>query len=187
MSRVFEREAPPACASPPERSGVEAELGALCQSCGLCCDGSLFGRVPLGPDEAPPARKSRLRVLSSGNAFEQPCSAMSTRDGQCACAIYAERPRACQAFTCRLYDRQRRDGGPLEARLESVRRVRALLALLEATPEEDARRGAVAELTRRIDEDFARAGAPSPGPSPRTPVPWLKEEGQAARTGGPPT
>lgn len=137
--------------------GVESELAALCQSCGLCCDGSLFGRVPLGPDEVAPARASRLPVLSSGHAFEQPCSAMSTRDGQCSCAIYAERPRACQAFTCRLYDRQRRDGGPLEARLASVRRVRALLALLETSRDEHARRAAVAELSRRTEEDFARA------------------------------
>jgi Fe-S-cluster containining protein len=145
------------------RSGIEAELATLCRSCGLCCDGSLFGRVTLEPDEVPGLRKHHLHVLPRGNAFEQPCSALSREatqsiaQAQCACSIYEERPRSCRAFTCRLYDRHRRDGGPLEARLESVRRVRALLASLETTTDEEARRGAIAELTRRIEEDFARA------------------------------
>jgi hypothetical protein len=71
--------------------------------------------------------------------------------------MYPDRPRACRAFTCRLYERQRREGGPLEARLESVRRVRALLGVLETTTDEEALRGTIAELTRRMQEDFARA------------------------------
>lgn len=136
---------------------MEAELGTLCRSCGLCCDGSLFGCVTLDPEELPGARKNRLQVLQRGNAFEQPCSSLSTLGAQRACSIYSDRPRACRAFTCRLYDRQRHDGGPLEARLESVRRVRALLGLLETTTDEEALRGAIAELTRRIQADFARA------------------------------
>jgi Fe-S-cluster containining protein len=137
-------------------SGIEAELGTLCRSCGLCCDGSLFGCVTLEPEELPRARKNHLHVLQRGNAFEQPCSALSTLGTRCACSIYPDRPRSCRAFTCRLYDRQRRDGGPLEARLESVRRVRALLGFLETTDEE-ALQGAISELTRRMQEDFARA------------------------------
>jgi len=139
------------------RSGIEAELGALCRSCGLCCDGSLFGRGTLEPEELAGARKHRLHVIPRGSAFEQPCSALAKLEAQYACSIYADRPRSCRAFTCRLYDRQRRDGGPLEARLESVRRVRALLESLETTTDEEALRDAHAELTRRMQEDFARA------------------------------
>jgi Fe-S-cluster containining protein len=90
----------------------------------MCCDGSLFGRVPLAPEEVDRARK-RLRVIASKTSFEQPCSA---HDETRACAIYDERPLACRKFTCRLYERHRAEGGPLEARLAVVARARALIA-----------------------------------------------------------
>ncbi len=139
------------------RSDIEADLETLCRSCGLCCDGSLFGRVPLAPAELPGAKKRRLHVLGGGRAFEQPCAALSTLGTQCACSIYPDRPGACRAFTCRLYERLRRDGGSLAERLESVRQVRELLALVATTTDEPARRSAIAELTARMQHDFARA------------------------------
>ena len=129
----------------------EAELEALCRSCGLCCDGALFGRVELQPDEVEPARRHRLHVVAGGKAFEQPCSALVRRDGDAVCAAYDERPRACRRFVCRLYERHRREGGPLEARLAAVARVRSLLASLDGSRE------APAELTQRLEEDFAEA------------------------------
>jgi Fe-S-cluster containining protein len=152
---------------------MDSDLARLCQSCGLCCDGSLFGRVRLEPEEVEPARKMHLRVVESGRAFDQPCAALETDEG-CRCSIYRERPLACRNFACRLYDRHRREGGPLEPRLASVRRVRELLACLEASSprpgdSEDERapeghhaegeraREAFSELLRRLDEDFARA------------------------------
>jgi Fe-S-cluster containining protein len=137
-------------------SAIEAELGSLCRSCGLCCDGSLFGCVTLEPDEARDARKGPLHVLQRGNAFEQPCSALTTLDNGCGCSIYPDRPRACRAFTCRLYERHRREGGPLEPRVQAVQRVRALLSLVETTNDEEARRKAVVELTEQTEEHFAR-------------------------------
>jgi hypothetical protein len=42
-------------------------------------------------------------------------------------------------------------------RLEAVRRVRALLRFLAMTTDEEARRAAIAELTRRMEDNFARA------------------------------
>jgi Fe-S-cluster containining protein len=138
-------------------SGTKAELEALCRACGLCCDGSLFGRVTLEPDEVQGVRKNGLRVLQRGTAFEQPCSALVTQGEERVCSIYSERPRACLRFICRLYDRHQREGGPLDAKLAAVGRVRALLQLLESTVDEDARRAVVAELTQRMDDDFARA------------------------------
>jgi Fe-S-cluster containining protein len=139
------------------RSGIDSELEALCRSCGLCCDGSLFGCVPLEPDELRGARKNHLHVLQRGKAFEQPCSALGTLGDGCACSVYSDRPRSCRAFTCRLYDRHRREGGPLEGRLGAVRRVRALLRFLALTADEEARRAAIAELARRMEDNFARA------------------------------
>jgi hypothetical protein len=75
------------------------------------------------------------------------------------CTLYSDpgRPRACRRFVCRLYERHRREGGQLEARLGAVRRVRALFSLIERATDEDARHAAAAELTQRMEDDFARA------------------------------
>jgi Fe-S-cluster containining protein len=123
---------------------IETELEALCASCGMCCDGSLFGRVMFEPDELAP--KKRLTLIASGRGFDQPCSALTE---QRTCSIYEERPRACRRFVCRLYDRHRTEGGPLEARIAIVTRVRTLLADVDALSSEER-----AELARMI-EDFA--------------------------------
>ena len=145
------------------------DLARLCQSCALCCDGSLFGFVVLQPGEAKAARKNRLRVIRDGHGFEQRCSALQTAGagGPRRCAIYAERPLACRHFTCRLYERHRTQGGPIEARLAAVKRVRELVASLEATgltpadfEGDGSKRPAApiyAELMERLGDDFARA------------------------------
>jgi Fe-S-cluster containining protein len=153
-------------------SAAEGELALLCRSCGLCCDGSLFGRVDLEPEEVEPARRLRLRVLHNAKGFEQPCAALARSgpglDG-CLCTIYDDRPLSCRRFTCRLYDRHRREGGSIEERLSVVRRVRSLVARLEAsglTPadfegtvdhEAEPELHAYLELMRSLEEDFARA------------------------------
>jgi Fe-S-cluster containining protein len=153
------------------RHKIETELAILCHSCGLCCDGSLFGRVRLEPTEVNAANRKRLRVIDSKEAFEQPCPALApvgrTDGARRTCSIYGDRPKACRRFECRLFERHRSEGGPLEPRLAAVRRVRELLAWLEAvrpSPEDDeaAIPSAVDqqtfhELLRRLDEDFARA------------------------------
>jgi hypothetical protein len=157
---------------------AEADLAILCQSCGLCCDGSLFGRVGLEPEEVEPARRCRLHVLPSAKGFEQPCAALASSGpglGERRCSIYDERPLSCRRFVCRLYDRHRREGGLIEERLAVVRRVRLLVASLEASGLQPADfegaqastqpvdpRAALAmhaylELTRILEEDFARA------------------------------
>src|SRR4051794_28716191 len=122
------------------RTGTGDELEVLCRSCGLCCDGSLFDSVLLDPEELAVARGKRLVVLPRGNAFDQPCSALSKADNGCACSIYRDRPRSCRAFACRLYERHRREGGVLEVRLDAVRRARVLLRVVETTTDEEVRR-----------------------------------------------
>jgi len=132
---------------------VDDDLAMLCQSCGLCCDGSLFGRVPLDGGGASAGR--RLRVVAGGASFEQPCSALGEAGPgeRRACAIYEERPRACRAFVCELHERHRREGGPLEPRLAMVRRTRELLARAHRDgPDSD-----VTELRRLLEAHFARA------------------------------
>jgi Fe-S-cluster containining protein len=156
---------------------MQDDLATLCQSCGLCCDGSLFARAALEPDEIAHARTKRLRVLADGRGFEQPCAALGAPDRNLrrACSIYPERPRACRRFTCRLYERHWREGGPIETRLAVVRRVRAIVAELEAAglaPEDfEGDRARIAalgdageraarafrDLVRLLEEDLARA------------------------------
>ena len=69
---------------------------ALCLSCGMCCDGSLFARVDLAPGEgAPLGHPGR-------DAMPQPCRQLGPAR---ACAVYAARPTKCRAYTCHLFDR----------------------------------------------------------------------------------
>jgi hypothetical protein len=134
--------------------GDESDLATLCKACGLCCDGSLFGRVALEPDELEAARKNRLPLVRDGSAFEQPCTSYV----QNACTCYDERPRACRRFVCRLYERHEREGGPLAPRLDAVKRVHELLDRVRALGPEKARSTPFFdELVQRLEEDFARA------------------------------
>jgi Fe-S-cluster containining protein len=130
---------------------MDSDLELLCQSCSLCCDGSLFGRVDLEPDEVEPARRRGLRVIQSGRAFEQPCTALASEgpSGR-SCSVYEARPLSCRRFTCRLYERHRLEGGPIEERLAVVARARALIALAREG-------GDHAELQQLLEESFAHA------------------------------
>lgn len=128
-------------------------LEHLCRACGLCCDGSLFGRARLAPDEVTSARTHRLRVVANEGSFEQPCSALVDRT----CTIYQARPRACRAFTCRLYERRDQ---PLTEKLAIVARTQALLAELQdagASSNGRERDPRVAVLFALLEEHFERA------------------------------
>ncbi len=75
-------------------------LEALCQSCGLCCDGSLFTRVPLGVDEVVP--HDALAVVTNekgGRHVPQRCAALSGT----VCQVYGQRPLACRRYECLLF------------------------------------------------------------------------------------
>jgi len=78
----------------------------LCLACGLCCDGTLFDNVRLGPgDDAKKLQALGLPVkVSRGQTpvtfFRQPCTAL------CAdrtCRVYADRPGQCRAFECGVF------------------------------------------------------------------------------------
>jgi Fe-S-cluster containining protein len=137
--------------------GNDAELSWLCRACGLCCDGSLFGRVDLETREIEQARRRRLRVVRDGKSFEQPCSAFAGArppSDRCGCTIYEDRPLSCRRFVCRLHEKHRCEGGSIDEPLSVVRRARLLLASL-GTPSDTAQ--VRAELTRILEESFARA------------------------------
>ena len=94
---------------------------ALCLSCGLCCDGSLFWAVELDAGESVPTG------AIAGGRLPQPCA---FHDG--ACGIYAARPGQCRAFFCGVLQAVldgTRDHAWAEARITAMRH---LLAGLEA-------------------------------------------------------
>jgi len=72
-------------------------------ACGLCCDGTLFHRVALRPEEDAAAFASRGIQISTTMppAFKQRCTVYRNRS----CSIYADRPHACRQFRCALLRR----------------------------------------------------------------------------------
>jgi uncharacterized protein len=72
---------------------------SLCLECGLCCDGTLFNRVPLVESEVP-LLKERLQIVDGKYHARQPCPAL---DGT-RCRVYSERPLTCRRYRCLLLE-----------------------------------------------------------------------------------
>lgn len=159
----------------PER---ERELSQLCTSCGSCCDGTLFHRARLKPEELEQAKRNGLRVIQD-KGFELPCPRLENK----CCQVYDTRPHVCKSFRCKLFARHRDEGGPIEARLLVVQRFRAAMAQVEAygiTRGPDGHMSCTAEgpdafaamevfqqMMHYLQEDFAREpGTEGPRPPP---------------------
>ena len=87
----------------PIASSVERakQSAALCQACGLCCDGTLFSYVALRPFDLPKVEGKPLRIEKNKKGeprMLQPCSALQGTK----CSIYHDRPRLCQTYLCKL-------------------------------------------------------------------------------------
>lgn len=96
----------------------------VCQACALCCDGTLFTRVPLAADDVAPPEVRAVVTPTGGRYLPQPCAAL---DGT-RCTVYAQRPTACRRFECLLLAALR-DGEVTEAgALELVTKAKALRA-----------------------------------------------------------
>lgn len=68
----------------------------------MCCDGTLFSRVPITRAEAEDLPRVGLEVVRRPHdafALPLPCSALVGRS----CTVYTERPGTCRAFRCKLY------------------------------------------------------------------------------------
>lgn len=68
----------------------------------MCCDGTLFSRVPITRAEAEVMPRVGLEVVRRPHdafALPLPCSALVGRS----CTVYADRPGTCRAFRCKLY------------------------------------------------------------------------------------
>lgn len=84
----------------------------LCIQCGLCCNGALFGFVPLTAEE-----QALPRHRAHGERMPLPCEFLDGRK----CTIYGEGPpRVCGEFRCRLLRRFEAGDVTLEDAMEEV-------------------------------------------------------------------
>jgi uncharacterized protein len=104
----------------PQLSGSD-----LCRSCGLCCDGTLFGRVRLQPQDPPePLRLAGIIVTGDdrGSQFKLACAA---HQHGC-CHVYASRPSNCRSYQCKLLRRFANGAVTWAEALTQIGRVRRL-------------------------------------------------------------
>lgn len=106
----------------------------ICLTCGLCCNGVIFGDVQLqrGDNAAKlealglPLSRFRSRPTEDGMVtrwrFPQPCAAF---DG-CHCRIYENRPKYCRAFDCALLKTVKAEKIKIPAALRKISKARAL-------------------------------------------------------------
>lgn len=110
-------------------TGATTGAEALCLSCGLCCDGSLFWAVELEPADTVPDG------IEAGGRLPQPCAFHTAG----VCGIYATRPSQCRAFVCGVLQAVldgTRDRAWAEIRIEAMRHL--LAGLDDALPGEGA-------------------------------------------------
>ncbi len=99
----------------------------LCLACGLCCDGTLFDNVRLGPgDDATKLKTLGLPVSSSRAAppivhFPQPCAALCADRS---CRLYADRPLQCRVYECGVFKAAHAGRITFAAALRLVKRAR---------------------------------------------------------------
>jgi uncharacterized protein len=110
---------------------------SVCLSCGLCCDGSLFNRVPLGPTEQVP--ESKLAVVTNalgGRHVPQRCAALQGT----VCQVYEARPLACRCYECLLFGALREGEVSLPEALQVVSRAQQLVVEARADSKKAAER-----------------------------------------------
>lgn len=81
---------------------TEEKLSAVCTSCGLCCNGTLYIVAPLTRTE----HDNLIAVLDVGtdqkgnNVLHLPCPALSGAS----CTMYETRPHICRSYRCGVLD-----------------------------------------------------------------------------------
>ncbi|MBO9449149.1 YkgJ family cysteine cluster protein [Tropicibacter sp. R16_0] len=87
-------------------------MSGLCVSCNLCCNGSIFARVPITEEERPRLPKE-VQVFARNGALRMrlPCPRLGD-DGACTC--YDVRPDTCRTYNCKLS--KRRNEGEIDER-----------------------------------------------------------------------
>lgn len=107
-----------------------SDAQALCSSCGLCCDGTLYGGVVVLESESARLERVGLPVVRSEGALmlPQPCRALRG----CLCSVYPDRPSSCARYECALRKEVSAGAQSLADALDAVARVRSLLSTVRA-------------------------------------------------------
>ena len=110
-------------------------IDQLCPSCGLCCNGVLFGDVELQRgDDAKKLAALGVELFAKGRkkVFNQPCACLVGG----LCKIYQDRPARCRSFDCRALQRVQEGkmtvGAAHKAIAEAKRRSEEVLRLVRA-------------------------------------------------------
>jgi Fe-S-cluster containining protein len=141
----------------------------LCLACGLCCDGTLFDNVHLGPgDDAKKLKALGLPVSVSRSVtpiahFRQPCAALCTDR---TCRVYADRPLQCRVFECGVFKDAQAGRITFAAALRLVKKarqradnVRRLLRKLGDTDEHRSMSERFRRMQRRLESGIADKAA----------------------------
>lgn len=101
---------------------MSAQLESLCRACGLCCDGTLFTKVPLTATEVVPAVLGVTTNATGARSFPQRCAALEGFD----CRVYSERPTACRRYECLLIGALRGGEVSLSEAIAVVKKAQAM-------------------------------------------------------------
>ncbi len=118
-------------------SSVISTAARLCGMCGLCCNGVMFHRVRLQPQDSAKTLAAlglKLKRKHGKDHILQPCPAH--QDSRC--SIYPDRPERCRLFQCRQL--RRVEAGEIKE-AEALEKIREVQRRVEA----------VDRLSRRAD------------------------------------
>lgn len=95
------------------------DASALCQACGICCNGTLFSYVDITEKQADQLSGTPVATRKNQKGklvFDLPCAALA---GTC-CTIYDKRPTICRTYLCKLTRGVMNGSRQLDAALEAV-------------------------------------------------------------------
>ncbi|MGA9525676.1 MAG: YkgJ family cysteine cluster protein [Myxococcaceae bacterium] len=79
----------------------ERTASELCQQCAICCDGTLFPRIPLSPTDARTLSANGFALARRSNGAVSLPLACQALEGT-RCTRYDLRPGSCRAYRCDL-------------------------------------------------------------------------------------
>lgn len=102
---------------------TDQSASALCTACGMCCNGSLFRKVPFREDERGFVESLELEIHEGKRpGFLLPCPKLD----DATCTIYPDRPSRCDEFACKLLKRFKAEEIGWDDATDIVRQAREL-------------------------------------------------------------
>jgi Fe-S-cluster containining protein len=139
----------------PETPASSHEHPHICTECALCCNGTLFGRVPAKQAEVERLKKIGFALRPQGReiVFDQPCQMLK---GRC-CGIYEDRPQTCRKFACLLV--KALEAGEV-SRSEALQRIATARRLLDDVVPLLREGQSIAQARAEWGQRIAKAGSP---------------------------